>query len=79
MTEEIPQGLPAVEVVRRLRGQGAFISLAHPFDPHRSWWTEKTLDQILPCIDGLEVFMPAACEKNTTKKLTYLLSNMGKL
>ena len=56
MTEEIPQGLPAVEVVRRLRGQGAFISLAHPFDPHRSWWTEKTLDQILPYLDGLEVF-----------------------
>lgn len=56
MTEEIPQGLPAVEVVRRLREQGAFISLAHPFDPHRSWWTEKTLDQIIPFVDGLEVF-----------------------
>lgn len=56
MTEEIPQGLPAVEVVRRLREQGAFISLPHPFDPHRSWWTEKTLDQILPYVDGLEVF-----------------------
>jgi len=56
MTEEIPQGLPAVEVVRRLRGQGAFISMAHPFDPHRSWWTEKTLEQILPYIDALEVF-----------------------
>ena len=56
MTEEIPQGLPAVEVVRRLRGQGAFTSMAHPFDPFRSWWTEKTLEQILPYIDGLEVF-----------------------
>lgn len=56
MTEEIPQGLPAVEVVRRLRGQGAFISMAHPFDPFRSWWTEKTLEQILPHLDGLEVF-----------------------
>lgn len=56
MTEEIPQGLPAVEVVRRLHDQAAFISLAHPFDPHRSCWTEKTLDQILPYVDGLEVF-----------------------
>jgi len=30
--------------------------MAHPFDPHRSWWTEKTLEQILPYIDALEVF-----------------------
>lgn len=56
MTEEIPQGLQAVEVVRRLQSQGAFISIAHPFDPFRSRWTEKTLEQILPFIDGIEVF-----------------------
>jgi len=73
MTEEIPQGLPAVEVVRRLRGQGAFISLAHPFDPHRSWWTEKTLDQILPCIDGLEVFN-ARCLREEYNKEAYIFA-----
>ena len=70
MTEEIPQGLPAVEVVRRLRGQGAFISLAHPFDPHRSWWTEKTLDQILPYVDGLEVFN-ARCRREEYNQVAY--------
>jgi hypothetical protein len=70
MTEEIPQGLPAVEVVRRLRGQGAFISLAHPFDPHRSWWTEKTLDQILPYLDGLEVFN-ARCRREEYNQAAY--------
>ena len=70
MTEEIPQGLPAVEVVRRLRGQGAFISLAHPFDTHRSWWTEKTLDQILPYVDGLEVFN-ARCLREEYNQAAY--------
>ena len=73
MTEEIPQGLPAVEVVRRLRGQGAFISLAHPFDPHRSWWTEKTLDQILPYVDGLEVFN-ARCLREEYNKEAYIFA-----
>jgi len=67
MTEEIPQNLPAIEIVRRLRGQGAFISLAHPFDPHRSWWTERTLDQILPYLDGLEVFN-ARCRREEYNK-----------
>ena len=70
MTEEIPQGLPAVEVVRRLRGQGAFISMAHPFDPFRSWWTEKTLEQILPHLDGLEVFN-ARCRRDEYNRAAY--------
>ena len=70
MTEEIPQGLPAVEVVRRLHDQGAFISLAHPFDPHRSCWTEKTLDQIIPFVDGLEVFN-ARCRREEYNQVAY--------
>lgn len=70
MTEEVPQGLPAVEVVRRLRGQGAFISMAHPFDPFRSRWTEETLDQILPYVDGLEVFN-ARCRRDEYNQKAY--------
>lgn len=70
MTEEIPQGLPALEVVRRLHDQGAFISLAHPFDPHRSWWTERTLDAILPYLDGLEVFN-ARCRREEYNQEAY--------
>lgn len=70
MTEEIPQGLQAVDVVRRLCDQGAFISLAHPFDPFRSWWTENTLDQILPYIDGLEVFN-ARCRRDEYNQKAY--------
>lgn len=70
MTEEIPQGLPAVEVVKRLEGQGAFISLAHPFDPHRSWWSAKTLEQILPHLDGVEVFN-ARCRRQDYNQKAY--------
>jgi len=70
MTEEIPQGLSAIEIVRRLHDQGAFISLAHPFDPHRSWWTERTLDAVLPYLDGLEVFN-ARCRREEYNKEAY--------
>jgi len=79
MTEEVPQGLPAVEVVRRLRGQGAFISMAHPFDPFRSRWTEETLDQILPYVDGLEVFN-ARCRRDEYNQKAYAFAiKHGKL
>ena len=79
MTEEIPQGLPAVEVVRRLRGQGAFISMAHPYDPFRSWWTAKTLDQILPQVDALEVFN-ARCRRDEYNQKAYAVAlEYGKL
>ncbi|HEY3474500.1 MAG TPA: PHP domain-containing protein, partial [Anaerolineales bacterium] len=34
--EEIPKGLTPQEAIRRLRDQGAFISVSHPFDRWRS-------------------------------------------
>jgi predicted metal-dependent phosphoesterase TrpH len=55
--EEIPAGLPPDEVIRRLRDQGAFISVSHPFDRLRSGaWKEPDLLQILPHVDAIEVF-----------------------
>ncbi|NLI43994.1 MAG: PHP domain-containing protein [Chloroflexi bacterium] len=57
LTEEIPAGLQPMEVVRRLREQGAFISVAHPFDPYRgSRWQKATLEALAPHLDGIEVF-----------------------
>ena len=32
VTEEIPRGLSPLETIKRLRGQGAFISVSHPFE-----------------------------------------------
>jgi len=57
VTEEIPAGLSPQETIRRLRGQGAFISVSHPFDRLRSGgWRETDLLEILPLVDAIEVF-----------------------
>lgn len=55
--EEIPRGLPPLEVLRRLRQQGAFISVSHPFDAARSGaWALVDLLEIAPLVDAIEVF-----------------------
>ena len=55
--EEIPPGLPPLEAISRLRQQGAFISVSHPFDIARSGhWELAHLLSIIPFIDGLEIF-----------------------
>lgn len=55
--EEIPAGLSPQETIHRLRGQGAFISVSHPFDTMRSGgWREADLLEILPLVDAIEVF-----------------------
>ncbi|HSJ86766.1 MAG TPA: PHP domain-containing protein [Anaerolineales bacterium] len=57
VTEEVPVGLPPREVIRRLREQGAFISVSHPFDRMRSGaWKEADLLGILPFVDAIEVY-----------------------
>ena len=57
VTEEIPAGLSPLETIQRLRDQGAFISVSHPFDRFRSGgWDEPDLLDILPLVDAIEVF-----------------------
>jgi len=57
VSEEIPQGLTPRETVHRLKDQGAFISVSHPFDEWRSGhWREHDLLEILPDVDAIEVF-----------------------
>jgi len=57
VTEEIPAGLTPQETIRRLKDQGAFISVSHPFDRFRSGgWEEADLLEILPLVDAIEVF-----------------------
>jgi len=57
VTEEIPAGLTPQETIRRLRDQGAFISVSHPFDRLRSGsWREADLIEILPLVDAIEVY-----------------------
>ena len=57
MEEEIPPGLPPMDVISRLRDQNAFISISHPFDTMRKGgWGKDTLLEILPLIDAIETF-----------------------
>ena len=63
--EEIPAGLPPVEVINRLRDQDAFISVSHPFDTMRSGgWKERDLLEILPLVDAIEVFNSRCMRKS---------------
>lgn len=56
MTEEIPEGLHPIEVIERLKEQGAVISISHPFDPTRGCrWSRTTLLALTPHIDAIEV------------------------
>ena len=57
VTEEVPAGLSPQETIRRLKDQGAFISVSHPFDIYRGGhWDEQDLLDILPEVDAIEVF-----------------------
>jgi predicted metal-dependent phosphoesterase TrpH len=64
VTEEVPRDLPAEEAITRLRGQGAFISVSHPFDVVRSGhWERQALLRILPLVDAIETFNSRCWEK----------------
>jgi predicted metal-dependent phosphoesterase TrpH len=57
VTEEIRPGLTPHETIRRLRAQGAFISVSHPFDVMRGGhWELPDLLEILPLVDAIETF-----------------------
>ncbi len=57
MRESIPAGLTPDETIRRLRDQGAAISVSHPFDRLRKGaWHEEDLLQIIDKVDAIEVF-----------------------
>ncbi|MBV6396351.1 MAG: hypothetical protein HFACDABA_01949 [Anaerolineales bacterium] len=65
VTEEIPAGLTPQETIRRLREQGAFISVSHPFDRLRKGgWMETDLLEILPLVDAIEVFNSRCMKKS---------------
>jgi predicted metal-dependent phosphoesterase TrpH len=57
LNEEIPGGLEPSEAIFRLRQQGAFISISHPFDSWREGsWEVNALLEILPLVDSIETF-----------------------
>lgn len=56
LTEEVPARLPPMETIARLKDQGAFIAVPHPFDIRRHGWKMEVLLELLPHVDALEVF-----------------------
>jgi predicted metal-dependent phosphoesterase TrpH len=57
VTDEIPARLTPEETIGRLREQGSFISVSHPFDAmRRGAWAEPDLLRIAPLVDAIEVF-----------------------
>ena len=57
VTEPVTPGLPPYEAINRLRAQGAFISVSHPFDVNRKGhWHLQDLLEIAPLVDAIETF-----------------------
>jgi hypothetical protein len=55
--ESVPEGLSPEETIRRLRDQGAVISVSHPFDRLRKGaWQENDLERIIDQVDAIEIF-----------------------
>ncbi|MBE2271568.1 MAG: PHP domain-containing protein [Anaerolinea sp.] len=57
LSESIPAGLTPDETIKRLRDQGAVISVSHPFDRLRKGaWQESDLLEIIDKVDAIEIF-----------------------
>ena len=54
--DEVPAHADPLETIRRLREQGALISISHPFDPYRSGWSPADLLALAPLVDAVEGF-----------------------
>jgi predicted metal-dependent phosphoesterase TrpH len=78
MKEEIPEGLPPVEVVERLKDQGAVISISHPFDLTRGCrWSMETLEALYAHIDALEVFNARCWNDQPNRQATRLAGEVS--
>ncbi len=80
LKESIPAGLTPDETIRRLRDQGAVISVAHPYDRLRKGaWQEKDLLAIIDRVDALEVFNSRCIYSEDNDKAQQLAVARGKL
>ena len=80
MKEFIPPGLTPQETISRLRAQGAFISVAHPFDYIRQGaWKEEALLEILDLVDALEIFNARTWSSNANRRAEELAKQRGLL
>jgi predicted metal-dependent phosphoesterase TrpH len=62
VSENVPRMLEPMEALKRLRDQGAFISVSHPFDTGRGWKLDELL-KVLPYVDAIESFNSRCVDK----------------
>lgn len=76
VSHPIPPGLSPKESIKRLRDQGAFISVSHPFDSWRSgsWQLEYLLD-ISSQVDAVEVFNARCMVPNSNLRASRFAMN----
>ncbi len=80
MKESIPAKLTPQETIKRLRDQGAFISVSHPYDRLRKGaWEEADLLEIIDQVDALEVFNSRCLFAEDNDKAAALTKKHGKL
>lgn len=80
MQEWVPPGLSPMDAIKRLRDQGAVISVAHPFDTVRSkHWSEEDLLAISPEIDAIEVFNARCLNNKPNQKAEVFAKQHGLL
>jgi predicted metal-dependent phosphoesterase TrpH len=80
LQEEIPEGLPPIEVIERLKAQGSVISLSHPFDLTRGCrWSAETLNMILPYLDALEILNARCWSDQPNRQAASLADQAGLL
>src|SRR5262245_4613386 len=64
LSEEVPRGLTPKETIRRLRDQGAVITIPHPLDSvRRSAMRRTAVMSVIDEVDALEV-LNARCVRN---------------
>lgn len=78
--ETIPAKLTPNETIRRLRDQGAVISVSHPYDRFRKGaWEEDQLLRIVDQVDALEVFNSRCLIPEDNLKALLFAQKYGKL
>ena len=69
LTEEVPPGLSPVETAKRIKEQGALVSVPHPFSGYgRSSLAEPAVTELLPYVDLIEAFNARTMSRETNER-----------
>jgi len=77
LTEKLPKGITPEEAFKRLKDQGAFISLSHPFDTQREHWTEEEVERFRPYLDAIEVFNSRCMSREPNRHAAEVARRLG--